>query len=1221
MGLPHTSEPVSPKAWQEMERLLGRFDEAWQSATPPELEPFLASIADESRTKDLLVELINMDLEYRWRGAAQGRSLSLSLLSGQAGAGPLPQCPRLEAYIERFPLLGPLHLLPVSLIGEEYRSRQRWGDRPEHDEYFQRFAAQAAELRSLLKRIDDDLAVESRLPPGPPPRKVGRYELRKVIGKGAYGLVWQAWDTQQDREVAVKLPRSGQWMGPEEEERFLREACSTARLRHDGIVSVHDVGRDGEVIYLVADLVRGVTLAERLRKERLTIRQAAEVVAQLAEAVDYAHQMGVVHRDLKPSNIMLAVEEGVTSAPLSLDSVRTERDSLPKPLAEARREPLGFRPRIMDFGVAKRDSGETTMTRDGQILGTPAYMSPEQIRNPHAADRRSDVYSLGVILYQLLSGELPFHGESRELLRQVQHAEPRPLRRRNPDIPLDVEAITLKSLAKDPNHRYWTAGELADDLRRWLGGEPIRARPLAESLWRRWRRHPAVIAVAAVALLGLGTILGLELPALWQTPVPPSPVESDPPKPPEPPPPALPPLDRLAADQIPAAERVPGQPKELVAVLGEHRQRHWGVVRSVAYHPKGELVASGGADGFIRLWDNTVRERYALKAHKGGVSSVAYAPDGISLASGGADGTVRIWEDKAATERQPLAPGVVTELTLRETACLRPPVDANAAAPEVTALAFAQDGKTLATAFADGKVRLWDMAWTPPKEKAVFSAVAEALAFSPDGTTLVTGGAGKMTWWVLAGVKPKKRFEYPAQPAERRQQGFAFTTDGKLLASAGSDGITLWEFTTGQPKEPKFRIAASAAAAVAFAPDNKALAAAGLDARVRLWDLGGAEPKERFELRGHASDVQSIAFAPDGQSLVSAGSDQTVRLWDLAAGLERNPLQGHFGPTGSVAFLGVDGRFVSSWSSDRSTLKLWDTVTAKESASFGESPVAAFAADGELLVTRDKDGTVKIWDVATGTRQGTYQGNGVDDIALAFAADNTTVLMASKKGAIRLWNTETDEEAIARTGEPEEAVSYVAFAANGKLAALGYASGIVRLWDLVEKKERAVLPGHTSDVVLIAFAPDSQALLTKNKDEPMVLKLWDATTGKERGVLKGHASDVSSLAFAPAGPHLATGSRDGVVKLWDLQTGKMLATFANNSGEDLLAFGPDGNALAMTDAVGRLVVWNCARESKQADLEIAGPVLGIAIAPDGRHLATANANGTIYILRLLDRAP
>ncbi len=304
-------------------------------------------------------------------------------------------------------------------------------------------------------------------------QKLGKYELLETVGQGAFGTVYKARDAELDRVVAVKVPRAGQLADAQDLDRFLREARSVAQLRHASIVTVHDVGQVEGVPYLVSDFVAGVTLADLLSARRPGFRETAELLAAVSDALHYAHQRGVVHRDVKPSNVMIG--EGGAAF-------------------------------LMDFGLAKREAGEISMTLDGQVLGTPAYMAPEQARGEsHAVGPRADVYSLGVVLYQLLTGELPFRGTQRMLLHQVVHDEPRPPRRLNDRIPRDLETICLKAMAKEPGRRYATAQAFAEDLRRWLKGEAIVARPVGriERLLKWTRRNPLVAGLMAAVTVSL----------------------------------------------------------------------------------------------------------------------------------------------------------------------------------------------------------------------------------------------------------------------------------------------------------------------------------------------------------------------------------------------------------------------------------------------------------------------------------------------------------------------------------------------------------------------------------------------------------------------------------------------------------------------------------------------------------------------------------------------
>ncbi|MCY2987990.1 MAG: protein kinase [Planctomycetota bacterium] len=319
------------------------------------------------------------------------------------------------------------------------------------------------------------------------PKQLGRFEIRKRIGAGAFGQVFRAYDPTLDREVALKIPHHGTLQREKDKTRFFREPKAAAQLRHPNIVPVYDAGVDGDIYYIASAFIDGQTLSDAIEEQPFDFRRSAQVVMDLARALDYAHRKGIVHRDVKPANIML----------------------------DANGDPL-----VMDFGLARFEEGQDKLTHEGTVLGTPAYMPPEQARGE--LDRvgpASDQYSLGVVLYELLCGKLPFEGPPSLVISLVINHEPTSPRSERPEVPKDLETICLKAMAKDPQHRYPSCGELADDLRWWHEGQPIQARslPFWERLWRWAQRNPAVAFLSATSALLLVLVAQVSAIAYVQT--------------------------------------------------------------------------------------------------------------------------------------------------------------------------------------------------------------------------------------------------------------------------------------------------------------------------------------------------------------------------------------------------------------------------------------------------------------------------------------------------------------------------------------------------------------------------------------------------------------------------------------------------------------------------------------------------------------------------------
>ena len=472
--------PGDPLASGVREQCFERFVAEWRADSPPNLAAYIAELSTDSR-RSVLLELVRIDLERRWR------------CFGKQATDAFPQTPSVEDYVARYPELGAAEELPVEILVDEYHIRQRWGDAPSPESYCQRFPTRSAELTTLLGEAsasEETVTVlyepllsttvrpvsgEGRNVPSfaepTPHERFGQYELLEEIARGGMGVVYKARQSGVNRVVALKMTLAGQFVGDEECQRFLAEAEAAGQLDHPNIVPIYEVGEHEGQPFFSMGFVEGVSLKHTLATGPLLPRQASELLKKIAEAVQYAHEKGIVHRDLKPANVLLD-----TSG----------------------------QPRVTDFGLAKRTTADSELTATGQVLGTPSYMPPEQAAGKPEITPAADIYSLGAMLYCLLTGRPPFQAASvMDTLKQVLEKDPVPPRQLNGAIPVDLETICLKCLSKEPARRYASAGEFAEELQRFLDGRPIIARRVgsAERLWRWCRRNPGSAALVAMSVV------------------------------------------------------------------------------------------------------------------------------------------------------------------------------------------------------------------------------------------------------------------------------------------------------------------------------------------------------------------------------------------------------------------------------------------------------------------------------------------------------------------------------------------------------------------------------------------------------------------------------------------------------------------------------------------------------------------------------------------------
>ncbi len=1023
---------------------------------------------------------------------------------------------------------------------------------------------------------------------------IGRYELLELIGEGGMGLVYLAEQKEPiRRRVALKIIKPGM-DSRQVIARFEAERQALALLDHPNVAHVFDAGcTETGRPYFVMEYVKGLSITRYCDDQRLTIEQRLRLFEQVCEAVHHAHQKGIIHRDLKPSNILVCVHD--------------DREV----------------PKIIDFGIAKAITqpltDKTFVTFQGQLLGTPEYMSPEQVDlATQDIDTRTDIYSLGVILYELLAGVLPFESDAferaglaeiQQTIREQEPASPSlrlttlgekaktiaasrgtqvvPLARR---LHRELEWIPLKAMRKDRCRRYRSASEMADDIRNYLTGLPLLAGPetTVYRVQKFVRKHAG--SVVTVALVAVAIVLGLVVSTTLYFAADEARLN-----------------EVLARSRAERAETVAQEEKQLAEDQSQLAKTAAEALRRELYAAKMNLTQQAwDHSNFGRMrqllreteaypgrgfewyyWQRqTHLELLTVYGHAEAVMAIAYSPDGRRFVTGGDDFRANVWDAASGKEL----------LTLK------------GHGGSVSAVAFSPDGQRIVTGSYDNTARVWEA--RSGKEVLTLRGHSNGItstAFSPDGQRIVTASHDQTARiWEAASGKQLLTVKGHAGIVD----SVTFSPDGQRIATGGRDGTAkVWGAATGK-ELITLRGHSDQVYSVAFSPDGQRIVTGSFDGTAKVWDL--TTGNETLTLRGHNSDVSAVAFSPDGQRIVTGSFDAAAKVWDAGTGKDLFTLRGHSDEVCSVAF-SPDGQRIVTGSFDK-TAKVWEVASGNEVITLGHDRACtaiAFSPGGRRTLTGSRDGTTKVWETASGKELLTLTGDGGPVYAIAFSPDGQRTVTGSRDGTTKVWESATGKEELTLKAH-KTIIQAVAISPDGQRVVTGSWDQTTKVWDAASGKELFTLTGHARDVLSVAISPDGQRIITGSRDRTG--KVWEAMSGKELFTLKGHNAWVTAVGFSPDGQRIVTASRDGTARVWEATSGNEIHILAHNRTLYTVAFSPDGQRIVTGSNDGTAKVWETASGRELLTLTgHDGPIQAIASSPDGQRIVTGSRAMTVKV--------